>query len=388
EEAAEVAPVLGEVVAHLGAGLAQPAPQRRDVAAEAREVLGDRERPVGRDEEPVRLARLALREPEHLRERDLLVEPAVGEPAEHHGVRAALAQPHVARRAGRLVALGLVVARDVRPERPLARPGAGGLVVGDAVRRHEQRRHGVDDRRLARADVPREERVAPVEVERPHALVERAPVEHLEPFEPEAGPGVVVRRRVVQLDRAEQALHHATVLVVVPVVAPVVADAPRAPRGPPSAASSRYCASRASRSASHWASTNALRMRRTSYRRTSPPAGSSAAAPSGAASGSGRPAGRRNPSSTTRRTSPSTRSTSRASFAAAPASWERKTRSRSTISARVSTRRVSPPSESACASRLRSSARSRLTSNGSSRRGTSRGTRSSRSCSGCERRYA
>ncbi len=232
EQAAEVAPVVGEVVAHLRAGLAQATAQRRDVAAEAREVLGDRQRTVRRDEEAVRLARLARGEPEHLRERDLLVEPAVGEPPQHHRVRAALAQAHVARRARRLVALRLVVPRDVRPQRPLARARPGRLVVRDPVRRHEQRRDRVDDGRLARADVAREG-VAPVEVERPHPLVEGAPVEHLEALEPEPGACVEVGRRVVQLDRAEQALHHATVLVVVPAVPvarPVPAPAPaRAP---------------------------------------------------------------------------------------------------------------------------------------------------------------
>src|SRR5690606_33602361 len=99
-------------------------------------------------------------------------------------------EPDVARRARRLVTLGLVVARDVRAQGPLARARARRLVVGDAVRRHEQRRDRVDDRRLARTDVARQERVTTVEVERPHALVERAPVEHLEPLEAEALPGV------------------------------------------------------------------------------------------------------------------------------------------------------------------------------------------------------
>ena len=341
EDAAEVLAVVGEGLTHLGARLPQAPAQCVDVAVEVREVLGDRHARGGRDVEAVGLALLAVLEPEHLSQDAEAVIAPVGELPEDDRVRAALAQADGPRRAGRLVALRLVVPGDVGAQGALARLRARSLVVADAVRRQQERGDRVDDGRLARADVTGEQGVAPLELEAPRVAVEGAPVEDLEALEAEAGTTLDVRLRVVELDRAEESLHQSSV----PAVSGVV---PVPPASPVPVACSRYSPSRASSSESHWASTKALRMRRTSK---APPSTS-----------------RRNPSWTARRTCTSTLSTRRASFDVDG----RNTRSISTISSRSSTRRVSPPSESNCASRLRRSASSRLTSNGRLRRATRR----------------
>ena len=97
----------------------------------------------------------------------------------------------LARRAARpawwhrcLVALGLVVAEHVRAE--IAFPGvrAGGLVVGDPVGGQQQGGHGIDQRRLAGADVTGQQRVAAAEIQRPDPAGEGAPVVDLEPLQP------------------------------------------------------------------------------------------------------------------------------------------------------------------------------------------------------------
>src|SRR5690606_36343855 len=122
--------------------------QIRDVRAEVRKVLGDRERAIRDDEETRRLA-LRIAYPEHLRERDVLVVALVIEVAEDHRIAVVVAKRDGLRGKTRFAALGLVVAEHVGLERALARLRAGGLVVRDPLRRHEQRRQRVDQRRLA-----------------------------------------------------------------------------------------------------------------------------------------------------------------------------------------------------------------------------------------------
>jgi hypothetical protein len=100
-------------------------------------VAGDREIAFGGDEEARRLP-LRVLDPEHLRQRHRLVVAGVVKHAEDHRVVVVVAQRHRPRRAADLVALGLVVAEHVGAQRPLAAVGTGRLVVGDALRRHQQ----------------------------------------------------------------------------------------------------------------------------------------------------------------------------------------------------------------------------------------------------------
>ena len=65
----------------------------------------------------------------------------------------------------RLAALGLVVALNVGAKVALPGAGTGGLVVGDPVRRQQQRGHSVDHGGLARSDVAGEQGVLAVELE-------------------------------------------------------------------------------------------------------------------------------------------------------------------------------------------------------------------------------
>ena len=66
---------------------------------------------------------------------------------------ALVAQPDRLGRPGRLDPFGFVVPQDVAAQRPLLGVGAGGLVVGDPVRREQQGGHRIDQGRLAAADV-------------------------------------------------------------------------------------------------------------------------------------------------------------------------------------------------------------------------------------------
>ena len=189
--------------------------------------LGHGQRPVGGDVEAVRLAGgVGVAHPEHLGERDRGVVALVAEYAEDHAEPGAVAQPDRPGGAGDLVALRLVEAEDVRAERPLPGLRARRLVVGNAVGRQQQRGDRVHDRGLARADVAGEQRGPRVRVQRPDVLVESAPV---------------VQLKAGQAESAERLRHSSS-----PVTRPA------------------YSASFSSKSASHWPSTKAFRMRRTS----------------------------------------------------------------------------------------------------------------------------
>jgi len=228
ESAAEVPAVVREAVVNLSAGGPQLLAQRGHVRAEVREVGGYRQRLVRGHVEPVRLAaRVGTAQPEHLGDGDGCVVPLVAEDAQDHAVPGAVAERDRLGGPGDLVAFGLVVAEHVGAQRAFPDLGARGLVVGDPVGRQQQRGDRVDDGGLAGSDVASQQGVPGVRVQCPDPLVERTPVVQFQPDEPEA---------------AQDLGHPASVSV----------------------ASSAYSASLSSKSASHWASTNALRIRRTS----------------------------------------------------------------------------------------------------------------------------
>jgi hypothetical protein len=191
---AEAPPEPGAVrrkaVENFGQRPPQPLAQRGDVRAEVRKIAGNRQLAFGDDEEACRLP-LRVLDPEHLRQRHRLVVAGVMKHAEDHRVVVVVAQRHRSRRAADLVALGLVVAEDVGAQRPLATVGTRRLVVGDALRRHQQGGHRIDQRRLARPDVAGEQRVLAARVERPHARVESAPVEDFQALQAKTGKRVV-----------------------------------------------------------------------------------------------------------------------------------------------------------------------------------------------------
>ena len=70
EPAPEIPAVLGEAVVHTGTGRAQPFLQRSDLRAEVGEIRRDGQVPLGDDEEPLRLALMAVLQPEHLSQGD------------------------------------------------------------------------------------------------------------------------------------------------------------------------------------------------------------------------------------------------------------------------------------------------------------------------------
>jgi len=116
----------------------QPFLERVDVGAEIREVLGNRKRHIGDDEEACRLS-LQVLEPEHLCECDVLVEPRIAELAENDRIGIVVAQRHGLRRIRAFGTLRFVVPQYIGPQIALARLCAGRLVVGDLLGRHEQR---------------------------------------------------------------------------------------------------------------------------------------------------------------------------------------------------------------------------------------------------------
>jgi hypothetical protein len=199
EAAAKPGAIRREAVEDLAAGSPQPLAQRRDVRAEMGKVASDREIAFGGDEEARRLP-LCILDPEDLCQRHRLVVAGVVKDAEDHRVVVVVAQRHRPGRTAEFVALGLVVTENVRAQRPLAAVGAGRLVVGDALRRHQQRRHRIDQRRLARADVAGQQGVPALRTERPHPPVECSPVEHFETLQAET------RKRVVGHEIQAEAL--------------------------------------------------------------------------------------------------------------------------------------------------------------------------------------
>lgn len=198
-----VAAVLGEVLVDARPAVPQSLAERSQVGPELGEVDGDVHGSVGDGEEPLRLTAVVAHR-EDLREGDRLVVPLVGEDPQDHRVVRHSAQRDRTGGPGRVVALGLVVTEHVRTQVTLTGLGSGGLVVGDAVRGHQQCGERVDECRLARADVAGQQAVLAVQLERPHPLIERSPVEHLKLLQPEAGAR---RLRALELGRGEQPGH-------------------------------------------------------------------------------------------------------------------------------------------------------------------------------------
>ncbi len=168
-----------------GALGAQLLAQGTDVAAKVGKIAGDGQRALGAHVKARRLA-VRLLHPEHLRQCHRVPIGGVVEHPEDDGIRAGVAQRDRLGAAAGLVALGLVVAQHVGPQGPLFALCASGLVVGDALRRDQQRGDGVHQRRFAGANVSSEQGVLAAGVQAPDVAVEGAPVEDLEPLQPNA----------------------------------------------------------------------------------------------------------------------------------------------------------------------------------------------------------
>lgn len=171
--------VFGEFIEDFRSGGPQPLAQITQVGTEVGEVRRDRQLFCRDDEEAVGLSG-ALALLEDLGQGDRLVIAMVGENSEDHRVRApVLAQSLGAGLSGGLIPLRLVVAFNVGAQGAFPGLGAGGLVVGGLVGRHQQCGECVDDRRLARADITGEQRGIGGRAEPPDLGVERTPVQHL-----------------------------------------------------------------------------------------------------------------------------------------------------------------------------------------------------------------
>ena len=155
-------------------------------------MLSNRQRLVRNDVEPRRLA-VRLLEPEYLGERDCLAVTLVAEAPENDRIVVVVPERHRLRRQPRLAALRLVMTEHVGPQIAFAHVRAGRLVECDLLGRDQQARDGIDERRLARADVAGQERVVTAEVEAPDLPVEGAPVQDLDGVEAHA------RRRTIRL---------------------------------------------------------------------------------------------------------------------------------------------------------------------------------------------
>ncbi len=117
-------------------------------------------------------------QPEDLGQGDDLVIADVVEDAEDDGVVRRTAQCYGLSGAGGIVAFALVVAQHVGAQRAFAGIGPSGLVVGHALRWHQQGGDCVNQRGLARTDVAGEQAAAPAQGVAPHPGVEGAPVHY------------------------------------------------------------------------------------------------------------------------------------------------------------------------------------------------------------------
>ncbi len=198
--ATEPRAIRRETVEQLTTRAAQFLAQGGDIAAEAGEGFRNAKRALGRDEQACRLP-LRVFQPEDLSQGHRLVITFITEHAEDDRVARRIAQRHRLGGASHLIALALVVAHHVGAQGPLLGLRSRCLVVGYAVRWHEQSGEGIDQGRLARTDVARQQTVATVEWQPPHPLVERAPVQHLQPLQAEAHPAVVAHEVQVQSGR-------------------------------------------------------------------------------------------------------------------------------------------------------------------------------------------
>jgi hypothetical protein len=190
ETAAKPGAVRREAVLNHAATGAQALFELRDVGAEIGKVRRDIQVALRANKETRRLA-LRILQPEHLGQRHRLVVTGVVKHAKDDRIAVGIAQAHRLRRPGNFIALGLVMAEHIGTQRTLFRIRPGRLVVGDALGGNEQRGDGIDQRRFARADIAGQQRIFAIELHRPDALVEGAPVEHFQPVQAEAGERVV-----------------------------------------------------------------------------------------------------------------------------------------------------------------------------------------------------
>ena len=187
EEAPEGGRIGGEGVEDLDPGTrAQAPPQFAYIRAEVREVASDVQRMVADHVEARRLSLLVLH-PEHLGQAILLAVSFVLEGGEDDRIAVLIAQGHGLGRHAGLAALGLEVPHDIGAQGPLAGVGTGGLVVGQALGRHQEGRDGVHQGGFARADVAGEQGVLATGGQAPDAAVEGSPVVELEVLESKAG---------------------------------------------------------------------------------------------------------------------------------------------------------------------------------------------------------
>jgi hypothetical protein len=189
-----------EGVVDGSAGGAELLLELRRVLAEVREVRRDG---LVRLSQGVEAAGLAgfLRGPEGDGQGDRLAQHGVVEDGEHHGQGAGASQRHGFGVLAAGAARALVEAAHVRHQRAFLLLRAGRLVVLDPVGGQQQGGDGVHHRRLPRADVTGEEAVGAVQPERPHALVEGAPVEQLQTVQPEARGSAAVVRLFLQAEQ-------------------------------------------------------------------------------------------------------------------------------------------------------------------------------------------
>ena len=175
--------VLGEAVADRGADSLEPLAEILKRVPGVGEVGRDLKIVIADDEEPVGLAAVFPRS-EHLSDGGGRRCCLVAEDSEQDRIVLGAAQGDGPRSARLLVVFGLIVAQHVRAKVAFASLGTGRLVVRDPVGWHQQGGHCVDECGLAGPDVPCEESVASTDVERPHALIEGAPVVDLETVKP------------------------------------------------------------------------------------------------------------------------------------------------------------------------------------------------------------
>src|SRR5215472_14551604 len=137
----------------------QPFPQVVEIRPELSKMLGDGQRDIRNDEE-TRGLRLRLLQPEYLGQRDVLSKARIPKAAENDGVGIMIAQGDRTCGVAGLAAFRFVMPQHVGLEIAFARFGARRLVVGHLLRGYQERRDGIDQRRLPGSYVAGEQRIA------------------------------------------------------------------------------------------------------------------------------------------------------------------------------------------------------------------------------------
>ena len=152
EAAAKPGAIRRKAIKQLSAGSTKLFSQRGDVGSEVCKV-GSYGEVAFRPHEEARGLALRILHPEHLRDGDGLVIASVVEHAKDDAVAVVVAQRNRLGRATHLVALGFVVTEHIGTQRALFVVGTRRLVVCNAMRGHQQRRHRIHQGRFSRADV-------------------------------------------------------------------------------------------------------------------------------------------------------------------------------------------------------------------------------------------